>query len=298
MIQFPAIKSICPTLISKQGAGKGTLIQLLGKMMGGDKVFETAKPSRDVWGDFNGRMCNTFLVNLNELSKRETMDCEGRIKSLITDPKITINNKGVNQYDIQSFHRFIVTTNTAEPLNTSKDDRRNFIVRSSDEKCGDKEYFKELHDLLDDVDVIKSCYEYFKDLEGANTFNLLPIPTTEYQANLAEMAVSPIEQWLISFTGIHAHEETVTLSSSDACSEFKQWCAANFMEYTIDVTKFGVRLANLNIPGVKKGPPTKRGSTKVFNIAQLKGHFKLGCLLEDIPENISEDTDDESAQSE
>jgi hypothetical protein len=60
-----------------------------------------------VWGDFNGPMCNTFLVNFNELSKRETMECEGRIKSLITDPKQTINNNGVNQYDIQSIHRFI-----------------------------------------------------------------------------------------------------------------------------------------------------------------------------------------------
>lgn len=33
MIQYPAVKSICPTLISKQGAGKGTLLKLMGKMV-------------------------------------------------------------------------------------------------------------------------------------------------------------------------------------------------------------------------------------------------------------------------
>lgn len=33
MIQYPAIKSICPTLISKEGAGKGTLMRLLCKML-------------------------------------------------------------------------------------------------------------------------------------------------------------------------------------------------------------------------------------------------------------------------
>ena len=86
-------------------------------------------------GDFNGRMANTFLINLNELSKKETTDSEGKIKALITDPKITINNKGIAQYDINSFHRFIITTNKEEPINTGRDDRRNLIIRSSDELC-------------------------------------------------------------------------------------------------------------------------------------------------------------------
>ena len=40
-------------------------------MMGSEKVFETPQPSRDIWGDFNGRMANTFLINLNELSKKK-----------------------------------------------------------------------------------------------------------------------------------------------------------------------------------------------------------------------------------
>jgi hypothetical protein len=39
MIQFPSVKSICPILISKEGAGKGTLLDLLRKMLGSAKVF-------------------------------------------------------------------------------------------------------------------------------------------------------------------------------------------------------------------------------------------------------------------
>jgi hypothetical protein len=124
MIQYPAIKSVCPTLISKEGAGKGTLMKLLEKMLGTSKVYETAEPSRDIWGDFNGIMADTFLVNLNELSKKETIESEGRIKKLITDDSITINNKGVSQYKIKSYHRFIITTNKEDPIGTNKDDRR------------------------------------------------------------------------------------------------------------------------------------------------------------------------------
>jgi hypothetical protein len=50
MIQYPAVKSICPVLISKQGAGKGSLMKLLSSMLGDRKVMETTTPSRDVWG--------------------------------------------------------------------------------------------------------------------------------------------------------------------------------------------------------------------------------------------------------
>ena len=144
MIQHPETKTNCPTFISKEGAGKGSLMRLFEKMLGSSKVFETTNPSRDIWGDFNGRMANTFLINLNELSKKETMESEGKIKGLVTDPKLTINNKGANQYDIQSYHRFIISTNNEEPINTSKDDRRKFIVRCSDELIGKKEYFNSL----------------------------------------------------------------------------------------------------------------------------------------------------------
>ena len=48
MIQFPEVKTIMPTFISKQGAGKGTLIKLLRGMLGKDKVKESTSPGRDV----------------------------------------------------------------------------------------------------------------------------------------------------------------------------------------------------------------------------------------------------------
>jgi ABC-type Na+ transport system ATPase subunit NatA len=41
MIQYPAEKSICPTIISNQGAGKGTFLKIIAAMIGPDKYFET-----------------------------------------------------------------------------------------------------------------------------------------------------------------------------------------------------------------------------------------------------------------
>ena len=289
MIQYPAVKSICPTLISKEGAGKGTLIQLITKMLGGQKVLETSTPSRDVWGDFNGVMSNAFFVNLNELSKKETVESEGKIKALITDNAMTINQKGVNQYKIRSFHRFIITTNKEEPINTTKGDRRNIIISSSNEKKGDTEYFSKLYELLDNTNVIKTCYEYFKSIPDMDKFGKIPMPETEYQNNLKELSVSPIELFVKSIVEKNNDKEEVCISTKDLFSDFYgNWlCNNGYGEYKITNVQFGVRLANLNITGVSN-KILKTGKVIIFNIPTLKITFNISIcnvVIEDEVDN-------------
>ena len=280
MIQYPHVKTIMPTFISQEGSGKGTLFKLFEKMLGYEKVFETTNPSRDVWGDFNGMMCNCFLVNLNELSKKDTIEAEGKIKGLITDNSLAINQKGIPQYKIKSYHRFITTTNKEEPLNSTNGDRRNLIIRSSDEKKGDYIYFEKMHTFLEDVDVIRTCYDYFKGIEGMDKFKDIPIPQTEYQTNLKELSKSPIEQWLESFTREHNDVEIIELFGIEIYELFKSWCSENGIKYEIDSRKLGVRLTNMKINGIYKGKHTNKGETKLFNIAELKKTFKIGCIIE------------------
>lgn len=280
MIQYPQVKTIMPTFISGEGSGKGTLFKLFEKMLGSEKVFETTNPSRDVWGDFNGMMCNCFLVNINELSKKDTIEAEGKIKGLITDNSLAINQKGIAQYKIKSYHRFITTTNKEEPLNSSKGDRRNLIIRSSDEKKGDYDYFDTIHNYLEDVDVIRTCYDYFKGIEGMDKFKDISIPQTEYQTNLKELSKSPIEQWLESFTreNINNTNEYIELHGTDIYERFKLWCNENGIKYEIDSRKLGIRLTNMKINGISKGRHTLKGETKFFYINKLKHTFGLNCI--------------------
>lgn len=281
MVQYPHIKTIMPTFISGEGSGKGTLFKLFEKMLGNEKVFETTNPSRDVWGDFNGMMCNCFLVNLNELSKKDTMEAEGKIKGLITDNTLAINQKGIPQYKIKSYHRFITTTNKEEPINSTNGDRRNLIIRSSDEKKGDYIYFETMHKYLEDNDVIRTCYDYFKGIEGMDKFKDISIPQTEYQTNLKELSKSPIEQWLESFTREHMNDskECIELLGTEIYELFKHWSNSNGIKYDINAVKLGVKLINMKINGVSKGRHTMKGDTKLFNISELKNTFSLGCLI-------------------
>jgi hypothetical protein len=143
-IKYPWLKSIMPVFIGAEGIGKGLLMDLFIAMFGCSKFYQTSNPSRDVWGNFNSRMKDCFLVNLDELSKKELTDSMGKVKDLITNPLLTINQKGIDSYDTISYHRFIVTTNSLDPIPTSKGDRRTIIIRCSDEKKGDSAYFNKL----------------------------------------------------------------------------------------------------------------------------------------------------------
>ena len=292
MIQYPAVKTICPTLISEEGAGKGTLNKLIQKMLGQKKCLESTNPSRDVWGNYNHCMTNSFFVTLNELSKKETQDAEGKIKALITDGNLWVNPKGVNQFEINSFHRFFITTNKLEPISTSNGDRRNLIIRSSDELCAKTkkniEYFNKLRQYLDDDNVIATCYNYFKNIPNLDKFNEIPIPKTEYQENLKQLALSPPEQFIKELVSYETNE-TIEIKSKEIYNKFNSWCIDNNIDYDITPLKLSVRLSNLNIKGVEK-KHTRDGNSTILNVKKVKEHFKIDqdLFIDEEPEPIPE----------
>ena len=67
-------------------------------------------------------------------------------------------------------------------------------------KKDDVIYFNKLNEILNDSNVIKTCYEYFKSIPDMDNFNKIPLPSTNYHNELKEMNKSPIESWLYDFT--------------------------------------------------------------------------------------------------
>tara|TARA_R110002126_G_scaffold266788_1_gene410142 strand:+ start:1482 stop:3770 length:2289 start_codon:yes stop_codon:yes gene_type:complete len=270
MFQYPATKTVMPTFISEEGAGKGTLIELISAMMGAGKTLVTTQPSRDVWGDFNALMCSAFFVNLNEMSPKETKDSIGKIKGLITDPQLTINKKGIDAFTIESFHRFLGTTNNEDPWKVKKDDRRNLIIRSSDTLCGDKEYFTETHALFQDLTVRRTIYDYLMSIPDMDKFGSLPMPTTQYQEDVKEANRSVIDRWVEDLAGKSTKD--LCLDSVERLQSFNHFCEDNGFNYEVTAVKLTLALKRLNIPGVSF-PHTMAGTKTLFHMSAIRGHY-------------------------
>jgi hypothetical protein len=201
-----------------------------------------------------------------------------QIKGLITDASLTINNKGVNQFKIISYHRFIVTTNSENPIDTKEDDRRNIIIRSSDEKIGNKAYFNEINKLMDDENVLRTLYDYLKAIPDMDKFGEIPLPITEHQAVLKSANRTKPDLWLESFTDDNLDKTEVKLKPAEVLELFNAWCATEGVEFKIDSLKLSVQLSQLKIPNSITSDASKRN--RIFNIVALKKHYKLGCIIE------------------
>lgn len=298
MIQHPEFKSTCPILIGKQGGGKGTFMELMKKLLGDEKVLITAQPDKYVWGNFNTLMASAFLVGLDEMTKSMTTVAVEFIKSLITESKIYINDKGHSAYELKSFHHFMMMTNKEDGgITTEKDDRRKLMIRISDEMVGNLDYFDKFYAYLDDPVTMRIVYDYFKSMADVPT-KLPPPPGTEYQDNLKSLTESPYTRWLKEFV-MHSFDEKdilcvegssyymnaeneycCQLLGVDLYNKFCKWRDLNGERFETTPLKMGVNLTNMRIPGVLKGKHTKKGDFKLFNFTILKKHFQLGCLVD------------------
>lgn len=282
MIQYPEVKTRMITIISNEGTGKGLLLQLFRNMMGDGKVFETTDALNDIFGQFNAQLEHAFLVDINELKKKDMKDCYEKLKGLITDSALNINEKGLPRRKITSYHRFFITTNNEDPISTKEDDRRNLIIRASDSNIGNKEYFTKLAYYIDNQDVVKTCYEYFKTIPNLDLFNNLMVPKSDYQESLKELTKNPIKCWLESLVRDNWSVDTMTLTSKESYSKYIAWFKESYSyPNTLSNVSFGVRLANIQIKGVSKGPHTKAGESKIFNINELKISLNLLNIIEE-----------------
>ena len=313
MLVYPETKSIFVILISEEGAGKGSLLHLLRKIMGNNKVLESQTPDRDVWGNFNGLMANAFLVAIDELEKQKAKDI-AQIKGLITEPTLSINQKGKGQFTIKSYHRFLGMTNKENPIETSKNDRRKLIVRCSDELIGktDKniQYFKRFYKTIENDNIIRKLYEYLIKLDGLDTLNELPIPTSEYHEALKETNMCLIEEYIRLYTARYMDKEspTLTISGTQLYKDFNEWVQENGFKYETNVIKMGLRLKSLKLVSDDGKSPIiksrlKSGNCYTFKFVELKEHFKFDEkveILEDdntTTENLS-DTKSECCEDE
>ena len=255
-LQYPSTKIPMNTFVSEEGAGKGTYLEFKKLLLGKDKVISVSDADV-VFGKFNGVLQNAFLVVLNEVDARQLQQYDGRMKDYITDPTIQIQFKGKDPKTINSIHHFEHFTNEEDcPIQTSKKDRRKFIMRCSDEKIGDTLYFTELRVLLNHSPFGQVLHDFFmkRDVEEFKKSNGSKFPITEFQEELREAKVSPVREWIrhLVFNGDH-EDDLITLTNVQCLSSYKLFCEVSNFKDAYNTIQLSLRISKLKINGVEKG---------------------------------------------
>ena len=287
MIQFPDTKTHMPIFQSDEGSGKGSFVQLLRKILGASKVSLTANPEEYVWGRFNNMMETTFLVFFDEISKQMTGSAIDKIKNLITEPTIQIQHKGKGAYEMKSFHRFAGLTNVWDGgMTISKTSRRFLMCKMSDEKKGVMEYWARFYSLLENLDVLRGFYNYYKTMEVTRT--LPPPKMTEFALELQKLSVDVPTLWVKDLVAdaklnkstylannkteykIVNDEYVIELTGKRSCEMLLEWCKDNgYSKYETSPIKLGVFLKTKKWAGLIKGRSTNTSETRYYRVETL-----------------------------
>ena len=128
--------------IGRQGAGKGVFLsRILKPLFGEDQTIQVE--DEQLKSSFNGWIKNVAFIAFNEVAhdNRGRNSLNSKIKSIITDPSITINEKNVRTYQLDNNINCIFYSNERVPLLVERSDRR-FTIMETGGNLANKKWFK------------------------------------------------------------------------------------------------------------------------------------------------------------
>ena len=189
MLQRPAEKpGVMPVLMGGQGTGKGTFFKLLNRIFANS--FIQVNDVNHVISNFNAQLETAYVVCMDEAMFSGDKKSLQRLKSLITEPQIRVEQKYQPARNVTSLHRFFAATNDARFTHTEFDDRRFLYLEVSSHRKKDYEYFAEVLSAIADDSQIGSFVSYLNSIDLSD-FNVFELPKLQ----------SHLEQRLSSLSG-------------------------------------------------------------------------------------------------
>jgi hypothetical protein len=271
MLQHPEEKpGVVPVLIGGQGTGKGVFFQLLRAIWG--RTTLQVSNVDGVTGQFNAALERNYVVCMDEALFAGDKRALDRLKSIVTEPIIRIEQKYQPSRTIESKHRFFAASNHEHFAHTERDDRRFFFLRVSSCRQEDVTYFRTLCDTFSDGVTLEALVHRLLNMD-LSSFNVRTRPKTQEHDS----------QKLMSLTKFDRYWREVLTTCSIACNDLctPTWDAAFFTSTAAlkdSYTLFN-RQANRHEPvqqkyisdAIKKLCPSAIGTRKMIHNRQCRG---------------------------
>ena len=192
--QNPGVKiNYAPLLISPaQGVGKDTLGIALARIVGYENAYFL-----DDGAIAEGRfdfMKSTSLVIVPEIMCGERREVANKLKPLITQERIRINEKNVKPYRVDNQANFMMLSNYENAAFIEDEDRRYFVIICR-QRPKSPEYFTEFYGKIWGEAI--STFAHLLLTRDLSEFNpKAPAPHTEHKDTVRQATQNGVEAWL------------------------------------------------------------------------------------------------------
>lgn len=192
--QHPGAKiNHAPLIISEhQGVGKDTLGYCMARLIGRQNV-KFVEDSEIAEGR-NSFALRKQLVIAPEIMTGDRRDIANKLKPLITQPTLTVNEKNVRPYDIENTVNFLMFSNHTNAAHIEDHDRRYFVVICK-AKPQDAQYYRDLYAYLNS-DAIAGFAWVLANRDLIRFDPAEPAPMTADKEVVRKATMSGVEAWL------------------------------------------------------------------------------------------------------
>ena len=235
LVQTPEEKvGVAVIIRGLKGTGKGKFLQQFGSLFGSH--FMEVANGEHIVGKFNAHLSHLLLLGADEAYWNGDTKAEGVLKNLVTEPKITIERKGIDSVSMDSFMRIVLTTNNDYVVPASGDERRWFVLDIADTYKGDYAYFKAIDEHMDSGGREALLY-YLMHYQIPDNIELRQAPTTAGLDEQKVHSLSGMGRWWMDCLlegQLYGHQSTVCQLTQSFNSFSRAYCIKSCNQHIND----------------------------------------------------------------
>ena len=189
IVQFPSVKTkTCLVFQSDtEGAGKDTAGNFFFSILGREYGFNTLDPENEVFGRFNSHLKKCLFIKFEEAPFIDNKAHRQMFKGLITTTSKGYEEKGHPTMTLDCYFNIMLTTNNKVPAMLDDKERRMVLIKCSEDRVGQMDYWKRVHSILDTEQARQAYLHHLLsiDLTGWNAYENRPITDFYNETKLA-----------------------------------------------------------------------------------------------------------------
>ena len=223
MFQYPSNQSIMVVIQGEEGSGKSVICDFVTKILGCGYCIEINSVEHALFGRFNAQLVNKVFVNINEID-RTTMSSYGeQLKAIITQPTLTIEDKGKKRFEVNNLLHFMTTCNNENAFKITETSRRFMYLETSNELIGNTDYFTALFHYIEQPQNQRRFYDLMMNRPVKKQITVKDIPITDDMRKQFEFNRDPIEDY--------ARDFTFKLTAMENYDAYKSYLLANGLKF-------------------------------------------------------------------